>query len=624
MILSDNETKNDLLNNSAIASTIVAMINESPNQPLSIGIHGDWGAGKSSILEMVYDQIANSPKEGKTQYSCIRFNGWKHQGFEDSKIALMSAIISEIEQNVKLTAKAKEIVKKLWKNINWLSVAKTAGKIGVGIATGTTPMALLSVAIDKLKKNSKDEAEVATAIDTISSYLNEAGVIGDNSSNHEFAEFQKNFTDLLNKTKIDKLVVLIDDLDRCLPDVVIDTLEAIRLFMFNEKTAFIIAADEIMVQYAVKKHFPDVIDIYQNNAGKEFANKYLEKLIQVPFKIPALGDIEARNYIMLLLVGSRLEDDNRHYQALCKESINRMKKPWDIKPFGANDVFSILQEDYSTVQTEVSIAIQISNLLASNTNGNPRKIKRFINMLLLRYAIASSRGYSDAIKLPILAKMMLVEHYSPAFYKNLPNRLDENGVWKEFSEIKNSLSSPTEEKNDDIWFDIKEMSEWILSEPSIEGVNLKPYYFACKERIDYFAGRKEANDLGEIVDLLFSNEMLITQHKEKIERLTEEEALQIFEVVTTKINQSGQFNTKPNGIDGLIILVQSKPDLHKKLADFISTIPPKEIGVWVLTGFDKAIPKDSEAWKVLEKYRQSLMNDGSELVKKALRRLGEK
>ena len=70
--------------------------------------------------------------------------------------------------------------------------------------------------------------------------------------------------------------------------------------------------------------------------------------------------------------------------------------------------------------------------------------------------------------------------------------------------------------------------------------------------------------------------------------------------------------------------MQSKPDLHKNLADFISTIPPKEIGVWVLTGFDKAIPKDSEAWKVLEKYRQSLMNDGSELVKKALRRLGEK
>lgn len=51
MILSDNETKVDLLNNEAIAKTIVSLIKDSKEQPISIGIHGDWGAGKSSILE---------------------------------------------------------------------------------------------------------------------------------------------------------------------------------------------------------------------------------------------------------------------------------------------------------------------------------------------------------------------------------------------------------------------------------------------------------------------------------------------------------------------------------------------------------------------------------------------
>ena len=51
MILSDNETKVDLLNNEAIAKTIVSLIKDSKEQPISIGIHGDWGAGKSSRSE---------------------------------------------------------------------------------------------------------------------------------------------------------------------------------------------------------------------------------------------------------------------------------------------------------------------------------------------------------------------------------------------------------------------------------------------------------------------------------------------------------------------------------------------------------------------------------------------
>ena len=53
MILTDNETKVDLLNNEAIAKTIVTLLRERPDHPVTIGVHGDWGAGKSSVLEMI-------------------------------------------------------------------------------------------------------------------------------------------------------------------------------------------------------------------------------------------------------------------------------------------------------------------------------------------------------------------------------------------------------------------------------------------------------------------------------------------------------------------------------------------------------------------------------------------
>ncbi len=86
---------------------------------------------------------------------------------------------------------------------------------------------------------------------------------------------------MLEDSSIEKLIVLIDDLDRCLPDVAINTLEAVRLFMFTEKTAFVIAADESMIRYAVKKHFPDAIDENKFNTGDAFANRYLEKSKEV-------------------------------------------------------------------------------------------------------------------------------------------------------------------------------------------------------------------------------------------------------------------------------------------------------------------------------------------------------
>lgn len=57
MILSDNETKVDMLNNRAIAKTIVNLIFENQNRPISIGVHGDWGAGKSSIVSASKDSV---------------------------------------------------------------------------------------------------------------------------------------------------------------------------------------------------------------------------------------------------------------------------------------------------------------------------------------------------------------------------------------------------------------------------------------------------------------------------------------------------------------------------------------------------------------------------------------
>ena len=72
--LSDVETKVDLLNNEAIARTIVRLIREKSEHPISVGVHGDWGAGKSSVLEMIEDGLSKDKS-----FLCLKFNGWQFQ-----------------------------------------------------------------------------------------------------------------------------------------------------------------------------------------------------------------------------------------------------------------------------------------------------------------------------------------------------------------------------------------------------------------------------------------------------------------------------------------------------------------------------------------------------------------
>jgi predicted KAP-like P-loop ATPase len=102
MILPDNETKVDLLNNEAIAKTIVKLLRKLPDHPVTVGVHGDWGAGKSSVLEMI--EVALNAED---KVLCLKFNGWRFQGFEDAKIALIEGIVTGlIEKRPTLTKAA--------------------------------------------------------------------------------------------------------------------------------------------------------------------------------------------------------------------------------------------------------------------------------------------------------------------------------------------------------------------------------------------------------------------------------------------------------------------------------------------------------------------------------------
>lgn len=107
--------------------------------------------------------------------------------------------------------------------------------------------------------------------------------------------FRDTLESILEELKI-TLVIFVDDLDRCLPQTAISTLESIRLLLFIRRSAFVIAADNDFIKAAVKVHF--------DGAGitGDVATNYFDKLIQVPLHVPRLGLNEAKAYLVLLLL----------------------------------------------------------------------------------------------------------------------------------------------------------------------------------------------------------------------------------------------------------------------------------------------------------------------------------
>ncbi|WP_254438208.1 P-loop NTPase fold protein [Paenibacillus sp. DCT19] len=232
---------------------------------------------------------------------CLVFNGWLFEGYEDAKTALMGSILDEIQKQTTLTEKAKKTISGLYKSVDKLKVLKNGIKYGTDIfltgGIGTLADITIKGIAEKVKGNvdGVNESEIITAV---------RDELSNKEIREDLKEFQKNFSDLLDETKIKRLVIFIDELDRCSPDTILETLEAIRLFLFAGNSIFIIGADERHISYAVKRKF-EKIEGQQIDIGKE----YLEKIVQYPIRIPRLNSKEVEFYITCLLFEKDLNNE---------------------------------------------------------------------------------------------------------------------------------------------------------------------------------------------------------------------------------------------------------------------------------------------------------------------------
>ncbi|WP_318464902.1 Qat anti-phage system ATPase QatA [Photobacterium leiognathi] len=620
MLWPDNESKVDLLNYQSISNAIVKLLSDQQRLPVSIGIHGDWGAGKSTVLSM----IENSYREDEKTV-CVRFNSWLYQGLEDAQTALMQQITTDLIKNRSAIEGFKESADSFLKRVDWFKTAKTVANWGITAFTGIpTPgtMQDLSTAIDTLtaKAGSLNQEDITKELAELK------GCIGSPKNKRvvtEITEFREEYEKLLKAADIDRLVILVDDLDRCLPDTAIATMEAMKLFLFMPNTAFIVAADETMIEYSVRRHFPN---LSEEVGGMAYTRNYLEKLIQIPFRIPALNENETSIYLALLIAESLCRQDSNEFNRVLDHARSILKEPWakgsiTIEQFESLTEKSLLEEEKELF----FMASQIAPALNLGTKGNPRQIKRFLNAFMTRLLVAESAGYKDAIKENVLIKLMLLERFNPNAYEIL--RLDSlsnpEGKPHSLKALEEPDSLETQEGSNaavpatqKLLFDVEKddwLGNWVKIEPALSDIKLSPYFFLTREKVK-FIGLAQSSELIERALKLLSGEALVVAGAQStVEQLSSDDADKLMDLLITKIQStSGGFKV-PEYYHGAILLCKCFKDLQLKLLKGITEIPERKIGTWAVSGWERA-----ELTEEASKELKELLKDWCESENKTL------
>src|ERR1017187_10036789 len=291
---SDRETRQDCLGYSTYVSVLANICTHKDLAPLTLGIFGPWGSGKTSLMQMMMGAI-EATKGGK-KHSTLWFNAWMYEGREEAQSALVHAILANLQKDVTLAGEAKQLVEKLMKGTSVL-------KLGTFIMKSAITM---TPNLEEFAKCFKDESEKVA---------------------HTMESFESDFKKLLALVGIDRIVVFIDDLDRCSSSKVIETFETIKLFLNTPACTFVIGADPRKIEDAVG----EVYKVTEDNRKRDF----LEKIIQIPFVIPEQKIDDVVCYVGMLILAGYMQEaswnevvKSRATFLTSKEGIEKTLRAW--------------------------------------------------------------------------------------------------------------------------------------------------------------------------------------------------------------------------------------------------------------------------------------------------------
>jgi len=370
----DNPTSVDMLGFDAVVDTVIAAVTSPDLDPVTVALQSSWGGGKSTALGLIAAKLASEP-----DIVVVRCDPWEYDDLPKSEVRAL--VIGQVLEQLRGRPGFVERAAGVLRRIAWVKVG----------ATITNMVLARTVDVEKLTDAFTPGAERPTSM----------------------AGFREEFAKLMLETAdVRKVIVLVDDLDRCSPDSVVAILESIKVFLSVKKMAFVLAAEEALIRFAIER---------SANAGTRstYSDRYLEKIVQLPVRLPMLSQEEAETFVALLLAQQRHADAGAGLISHVQDRRRRGTKPYLVGPYAAG-VAAPDGED-------LALAALVAQGVSHDKWTSPRAIKRFLNACGVRVEIARKRGAD--LDLAVMLKLYILEDRFPKSFEALVSRApDERGA----------------------------------------------------------------------------------------------------------------------------------------------------------------------------------------------------
>jgi hypothetical protein len=329
-ILLDSPTAEPALRYDKIAQAFATIIRQSEPR-FAIGIFGGWGSGKTTLMNAIKaDLRKDSRVPGKDQIISVDFNAWRFEREPQLLVPLLDTIRDAlVEWSKRQDPGTQEKMR---------SIARRIGSVVRALATGLSVEVGVPGAV-KVKYDAQ-------------SALRELPDHDDPDKPQSlyvaaFQELEQAFSEFI-AGGVTRVVVFVDDLDRCLPENALDLLESIKLFFDLSGFIFVVGLDEDVVQRAIRakfadgdEHLPAQDERSPNTAvlaSQRLSREYVKKIFQVPYSLPVmvpdqLEELLAAMYREATLSGAQLGDLKKIHHYLKYVTVERRVNPREVKRF---------------------------------------------------------------------------------------------------------------------------------------------------------------------------------------------------------------------------------------------------------------------------------------------------